>query len=959
MAYLDLEWTARTNPAFRAALNSDINCIAELEKDKLNAANNRVEIAKRLSSFVKKCQYNFGFLTPYFFPRYPKDQPLSLSDRPYSFSMFNFQIGGSTTFRASRQIGKEQPYSAPVLTPSGWRRMGDLSVGDLVIGRDGCSYPIEEIFEQGVRDVFRLTFTDKSTAECGWLHSWTVNGGGGARWKVRTLEDIVNRNGWEPHSDNAVRIPIVQPVHFPARTHQIPPYVLGLLLGDGSLGTTGYEVRLSTEDPEIIRFIENDMPAVRIAKRSDNDYGLCNPEKFKHNYFLKDELKRLGLWDVGSANKFVPEEYLIDSVENRLALLRGLMDTDGSIYGKCQMEFYSISAPLAAAVQWLVQSLGGTAYTKDKAACCKLRDGTQKDCGNSFRVKIKFKDINPFRMTRKASRFYPIRYERTRVLKKVQKVRQEQSRCIQVGSPDHTYVTNDFVVTHNSTSLGARQLMFSNVVSGFRSIYITPHTDQLKTYADRLREMERAFRFYKPSKNFRQNLYFKEYPNGAMIKLMYALTSAAALRGNSADELLFDEYQNFDISLEDEVLEIQKASTMPVRIFAGTSLTTDTALEAKYQASSQGVWMIKCGCGEWLNTGDREVALQLVQPEGVVCPKCSRVQDVRLGHYVHGDQDKLLRQEIGFHIPQIIIPYFTEDIVRWSEIYRKKVSGGNINKFLEEVLGIPTEEGEREITQQNLKDICVLNHAECRVKAKRGDYLLVVSGCDWGGSDYIPEAKTKVSFTVHAMLGVNHDFTIDIIHFQHYAGMDYRSVADDIVKNHYELTGEALASDFGVGQLYNMLLRERIKNIHKHLVFGYVGPSSAALSEPAGDHMFNQYSLNRTEAITSLYDAIKQKRIRCFQWEHAERYLLEFLNLFRAPNETSSGATSFTYRRHGSKADDSLHAVNFAYVLARLMLDEPLIADKMLRDRILKNLRGNNSTWRGGGARGKLKAVSG
>ena len=135
--------------------------------------------------------------------------------------------------------------------------------------------------------------------------------------------------------------------------------------------------------------------------------------------------------------------------------------------------------------------------------------------------------------------------------------------------------------------------------------------------------------------------------------------------------------------------------------------------------------------------------------------------------------------------------------------------------------------------------------------------------------------------------------------------------------------------------------------------------TSAALSEPAGDHMFNQYSLNRTEAITSLYDAIKQKRIRCFQWEHAERYLLEFLNLFRAPNETSSGATSFTYRRHGSKADDSLHAVNFAYVLARLMLDEPLIADKMLRDRILKNLRGNNSTWRGGGARGKLKAVSG
>jgi hypothetical protein len=511
-----------------------------------------------------------------------------------------------------------------------------------------------------------------------------------------------------------------------------------------------------------------------------------------------------------------------------------------------------------------------------------------------------------------------------------------------------------------STSFCSRQLMFSHVLPGFRSLYITPHTEQLKTYADRLREMERAFRFYSQHPTFRQNLYFKEYPNGAMIKLMYALTSAASLRGNSADELLFDEYQNFDISIEDEVLEIQKASIMPVRIFAGTSLTTDTALEAKYQASSQGVWMLRCGCGKWLNTGEREMALQLVQPDGVTCPTCSRVQDVRLGRYVHGDLDKLRSLEVGYHIPQIIIPYFTEDPVRWNEIYRKKIAGGNVNKFLEEVLGIPTEEGEREITQQMLKDMCVLNKAEVQRRAQAGEYRLVVSGCDWGGSDYIPEAKTKVSFTVHAMLGVTHDNSIDIIHFQHYAGMDYRSVADDIVKNHYSLQGEALASDFGVGQLYNMLLRERIQNVHKHVVFGYVGPSSAALSEPNGEHMFNQYSLNRTESITGLYDAIKSKRLRCFQWELSERYLMEFLNLFRAPTESAGGATSFTYRRHGSKADDSLHATNFAYVLARVMMDEPIINDKALRDRLLQHLRGQKPTWQGANIRGrKLRGVSG
>lgn len=615
MPYFDLEWNARTNPQFNAELSFYINRIQENERLRKTDIKARKQIGEDLKALLKHCDYNFGFLTPYFFPRYPKDQPLSLTDRPYSFSMFGFQIGGSTTLRASRQIGK-------------------------------------------------------------------------------------------------------------------------------------------------------------------------------------------------------------------------------------------------------------------------------------------------------------------------------------------------------STSLAARQLMFSHVLSGFRSLYITPYTEQLKTYADRLQEMQRAFRFANRQKTYRQNLYYKEYPNGAMIKLAYALTSAASLRGNSADELLFDEYQNFDISLEDEILEIQKASTMPVRVFAGTSLTTDTALEAKYQLSSQGVWMIRCGCGKWLNTGDREVALQLVQPDGVTCPKCSRLVDVRSGHYVHTFQDKLASNDIGFHIPQIIIPYFTEDMVRWSEIYRKKIAGGNINKFLEEVLGIPTEEGAREITQQMLRDMCVLKKSEVQAKAKRGEYLTIVSGCDWGGSDYLPEARTKVSYTVHVMLGVNHDYTIDIIHFQHYAGMDYDSIADDIAANHQALNGEALASDFGVGQVYNTKLRERLQNVHKHLIFGYVGPSSPAVSEPAGPHMLNQYSLNRTESITTLYEAIKNLRIRCYEWDMAERYLMEFLNLFRAPNESAAGVTSFTYRRHGSKADDSLHAVNFSYVLARLILGEPIINDRALRDRILQIIRGGFATEAAAASSGARRGVN-
>jgi len=109
-----------------------------------------------------------------------------------------------------------------------------------------------------------------------------------------------------------------------------------------------------------------------------------------------------------------------------------------------------------------------------------------------------------------------------------------------------------------------------------------------------------------------------------------------------------------------------------------------------------------------------------------------------------------------------------------------------------------------------------------------------------------------------------------------------------------------------------------------------VGPGSAPVAVPAGPHMFNQLSLNRTEAISSLYLTIKAPRPRLLfnPWEEVAPYLTDFLNMYRVLTESpQTGASTFTYRRHGSKADDSLHAVNFAYALGRLLLGERLIDD--------------------------------
>jgi hypothetical protein len=271
---------------------------------------------------------------------------------------------------------------------------------------------------------------------------------------------------------------------------------------------------------------------------------------------------------------------------------------------------------------------------------------------------------------------------------------------------------------------------------------------------------------------------------------------------------------------------------------------------------------------------------------------------------------------------------------------------------LKTAIGIPTEEADREISQADLERIAVLKYSQEEIlsRIRKGVYRYVVSGMDWGGSDYNPAIKTKLSYTVHAVLGIRTDGIMEGLHFKRYSGLGYREIAQDIVDNHVRLGGHAMASDFGAGQAYNMLLREDPRvDPTKHIVFSYVGPSASPVSKPKGDHMFNQLSLNRTEAISSLYQTIKAPtpRLLFLRWTESAPYLLDFLNMYRVLTESpQTGGSSFSYRRHGSKADDALHAVNFAYALGRMLLGENLIADPAVAAAFRAQFRGAPSVFR-------------
>lgn len=946
--YIDLAWEARTNGEFRSKLTKLTKEIAELEQRQDRDPMASDAVAQRVVDVYRLCKYNAGFLVPYFFPQYPYDTPLSCNNRPYSFAMYHFQIGGFVVFRAGRQIGKFLPHDTRLVTPEGWKPMGDIKVGDWVVDENGAPTKVKAVHPQGVQDVYRMTFTDGSSVECGLDHLWKCKKGGKDRpWMTKSLKEILERKGgFNPNSDQGIRIPLTKPVQFPGNGHYIPSYVLGLLIGDGSLTCC---CRFTTNDEELLKYAQEEMPELIQHRVTPDEVDFKVELEGKTSPLLR-EIRRLEL-NVTSEHKHIPYEYLYDSIENRIALLRGLMDTDGSIYGNCQMEYYTSSFKLAGQVRELVQSLGGTAKIVRKETYYK-KNGKRVPCKTCFRVKIKIQDINPFRLKRKADKFYNIRYEKTRVLKRVEYSRTTECSCIEVESDCHTYLTEDYIVTHNSTGIGGRQLIHAHIIPKFKSMYVTPHQEFLNTYANRLREMERCFRFYQHHKDYRQNLKFKEYPNGSQLYLIKCLTDTAEARGKTSDELLFDEAQLLDPYLLADIEQCQKASLMPSTVYAGTATTVESLLETKYMDSSQGYWFVRASgwksetAGEnWINMGDQKDILAMMTPRGPVNPATGNALDVGDGRFVHKERHMYDRGRIGFHIPQVIIPEFAMKPRKWQEIW-DAYQDYDIKKFMQEVMGIPSEEGEREITLQDLKDMCVLefnpkNEDEVAAVARK-NYRFIISGCDWGGSDYNPADRTKVSYTVHVMIGITPENKIHILRMQQYSGMDYRDIIDDITNYHVKYNGMAIATDFGVGAAYNMLIREHPKiPPERHFIFGYVGPMSAPLRAPAsGPGWFNQYSLNRTESISALYAAIKDGEVLCYDWNVAEDRLLELLNLFRIPSETATGVQAFRYQRHGAKADDTLHALNFAFVIARLFRHEPIVEDKALKERFAKMLTG-------------------
>lgn len=380
-----------------------------------------------------------------------------------SIETLHLQLNPTCTIliKAPNGKGKAQPLEEPVLTANGWKKMGELTLNDKVINPvTGKPIKLLGIYDRGLLDTYKITFSDGSCTECAGDHLWSVFKSGKAKDRLRTLDTETLLKDYKVENKTApgtfkyrYSTPLTVPIDGNYTKLPIHPYVLGFILGDGCISGNRPTVRVSTnrEDwPEIVDRLRSYLPDPNLVHEGTEVRGA----KHFRIHGLGKELKDLGLIGCKSKDKFIPELYLKSSIENRRLLLAGLLDTDGCVGSKKKISkvstYSSKSEHLRDGISYLVRSLGGLS-TKNESTRFKYgRYTTSYVCS----IRLTF---NPFLRKYKTKSYgeFTRRNRMVNTIRNIEYIGKKVCRCIKVDSSEGLYITRDFIVTHNSTILSS------------------------------------------------------------------------------------------------------------------------------------------------------------------------------------------------------------------------------------------------------------------------------------------------------------------------------------------------------------------------------------------------------------------------------------------------------------------------------------------------------------------------
>jgi DNA primase len=360
--------------------------------------------------------------------------------------------------------GKALTLDSKIKTNDGWVLMKDIKIGDKVASVDGASSIVTGIYPQGIEETYRVTFSDGRSVDCSGNHLWKVHF---VHQYSEGYEDQI-KNGWHVFTTDAIRtfclnssnknhsrtvfVPTINGEFGNDNILPVDPWLLGVLLGDG--GLTNFTPTITSNDPYIIdkiKSIVKPMDLYVVSDKSSMGYRISNPINNRVNSNkLTQALKSLEVMGKSSADKFIPKEYLESNRSNRLALLQGLVDTDGFVSKDCQVSYTSVSLQLAKDVQYLVWSLGGTSKISDRIPKCKYK-GVLVEGLKAYTVSIMLEDRESIAsLPRKKERLTPRVHMPRLSIVSIEPIGKQLTQCITVSHASKLFVTNDFVVTHNS-----------------------------------------------------------------------------------------------------------------------------------------------------------------------------------------------------------------------------------------------------------------------------------------------------------------------------------------------------------------------------------------------------------------------------------------------------------------------------------------------------------------------------
>lgn len=366
----------------------------------------------------------------------------------------------------------------PVLTTSGWKEMGDIEVGDQVIDPLGQPSKVTGVYPKGIRPVFRVTLQDGRYVHADAEHLWQVESiAHGTEMTVNTaeLKELIEGRKVRVKSagrtrtrgaEKGIRLIGMVPAQFESIAElPVDPYLLGVLLSEGANPETNGVRFEQNGNPEMLARIAARLPAGHslVTYATGTTHAVTTPRGYRNQ--VLDGLREIGLGESHAWTKFIPEIYKFASVEDRLALLQGIMDGDGSMLfrhdaGKpegtrVKTQFRSSSERLRDDVAGLIRSLGGQCTTgiQQDVWYTSPSQAEPKAARDAYTIpSVQMPEgMNPCFIAVKAANFKPGVGAYQRKVVSVVPAGEADVQCISVSADSKCYVIKDFITTHNTT----------------------------------------------------------------------------------------------------------------------------------------------------------------------------------------------------------------------------------------------------------------------------------------------------------------------------------------------------------------------------------------------------------------------------------------------------------------------------------------------------------------------------